>query len=203
MPATIPTEDLIAELQRLADELCHTPSQNEMAAHGAHAHATYQDRFGSWNEAINAAGLEPNPGGRRGLSDEDLLDELRRLADELDRTPTCRNMKRQGRYDPSTYRYRFGSWNAAIEEIGLGPNLRGGEGAPSNDELLEVLQALAIELERTPEYEDVTTYTDINPEWYLTRWDSWWIACSMAGVTQADLAGVFDAHDEADMEGSA
>ena len=263
MPAKIPTEDLIAELQRLADELGHTPSKNEMAAHGAHTHGIYQHRFGSWNEAINAAGLEPNNrGGRiaadalldelRRLADElgktpshydmavhgayakgtyqdhfgswneaikaaglepnkggsriptaDLLDELRRLADELNTAPTCSDMKQHGRYDPATYSKRFGSWDAAIEEIGLEPNPQGGEGRPSNADLLEALQALAIELERTPEYEDVDTYTDINPEWYLTRWDSWWVACSMAGVTQTDLAGVFDAHDEADMEGSA
>lgn len=199
----IPTEELIEELQRLDAELGKTPRQQDMDEYGEYSSDTYANRFGSWNAAIEAAGLEPNSRGTDRIPEEKLLDELRRLADELGETPSAEDMAASGEYSTWPYKDRFGSWTAAVKKAGFEPRTGGRPGwfgGTTNAELLETLQNLAIELERTPEYEDVATYTDVDPEWYLRRWDSWWIACSMAGVTQADLAGVFDAHDEADME---
>lgn len=63
MPPRIPEEDLLDELRRLADELDKTPSGPDMAADGEYSPSTYRRRFGSWNGAIETAGLEPRPVG--------------------------------------------------------------------------------------------------------------------------------------------
>ena len=63
MSQKIPAADLIAELQRLADELGHPPGVAELNELGNYAHMTYVRRFGTWNAAVEAAGFEPTPVG--------------------------------------------------------------------------------------------------------------------------------------------
>lgn len=74
-------EDLTSELNRLADELGHVPRQDEMRDRGRWSVTIYQERFGSWSEALTAAGFEPNHRWR--IPQEELLAELRDLADDL------------------------------------------------------------------------------------------------------------------------
>ncbi|WP_394327588.1 homing endonuclease associated repeat-containing protein [Halogranum rubrum] len=69
---------------------------------------------GSWTEA---AGLETNFGGQgRKVTAEQFRAELRRLADELGRRPTAKEMNKQGNYSVPTYIRVFSSWTAACEE---------------------------------------------------------------------------------------
>lgn len=107
----------VAELQRVADTLGRPPTEQEMNEHGRFSARTYERRFGSWNDGLRAAGL---PVQRyRTLSDDDLLDELRRLADTVGRPPTCAEMREDGHFNPSTYAMRFGSWNDGLRAAGL------------------------------------------------------------------------------------
>lgn len=69
---------------------------------------------------------------QKGIPRQDLLDELTRLADELDKTPTARDMENDGKFDTDTYQNRFGSWNDAILAAGLEPNR--GYAGPMNGE---------------------------------------------------------------------
>jgi hypothetical protein len=58
---------------------------------------------------------------------EELIDELQRLAQELDRPPTTRQMNEQGKFSPSPFKNLFGSWIEALRAAGLeptGPQLR-------------------------------------------------------------------------------
>jgi hypothetical protein len=55
---------LIAELERLGDELDKPPTSDEMVEYGAYSSRTYKDRFGSWNEALKAAGFRHRPVGQ-------------------------------------------------------------------------------------------------------------------------------------------
>lgn len=79
---------VVKEIQRIASVLGKsTLSQREFDAHhqlSGVSTAGYQ--FGSWNEAVTAAGLEPKPPGGAGrgpkITDEELLLELVRLRDE-------------------------------------------------------------------------------------------------------------------------
>jgi len=116
----VPETELRGELQRLKDELGHVPGRREMDDEGSFDSTTYMATFGTWNDALREADLTPNE--RRDIPKSDLLAELRRLADVLDRTPIRDEMESQGEFSHSVYTHRFGSWNDALIEAGLDPN---------------------------------------------------------------------------------
>lgn len=112
----IPTDDLLEELQRLADELGEPPSRGQLREHGAYDSDPYRRRFGSWSAALEAAGFEPAPApASTKLTADQLQQELARLADDLGKQPTMREMSEHGQHSPNTYVRHFGSWSAAIE----------------------------------------------------------------------------------------
>ncbi|MFQ3293030.1 MAG: hypothetical protein ACI8VE_000084 [Natrialbaceae archaeon] len=178
----IPDEALLAELRRLARELEKTPSEEDMRHHGNHSINTYKHRFGSWNEAIAAADLAPNP-DRTERSREALLGDIKRAADDLGRPPTRREMSAYTEFDPITYRNRFGSWNQALEAAGL--DSRPAQERVSDDELLTELQRLADELEKPPTTTDMEQKGEFSPGTYYKRFDSWNDALEAAGCERS------------------
>lgn len=67
MPSTpIPEERLLADLRRVADQLGKSPTETEYKSRGEYWPATYRNRFGTWNDAKAAAGLETYPKAGRG-----------------------------------------------------------------------------------------------------------------------------------------
>jgi len=57
-------EELLDEIKRLAKDLGrYPPLKRDMNDHGKHGAKTYQDRWGSWNNAVMAAGFEPRSRG--------------------------------------------------------------------------------------------------------------------------------------------
>lgn len=122
---SIPREDLIAEIQRLADEIGTVPTKDEMKEQGDYSQQPYLNQFGSWSAALDAAGLDSSARRKGRIPTADLTAELRRLADELDHTPFAKDMTQHGAYSAMTYRNRFGSWSDALAEIGLEPDRRG------------------------------------------------------------------------------
>lgn len=110
---------LLAELHRLSESLEKTPSQRDMNDDGKFSHMAYVRRFGGWNQAIEEAGLETNHGrGTKTISDAELVAELDRLAEDLGRSPSMRDMDDHGKFLAQTYQDRFG-WNNAKRELGL------------------------------------------------------------------------------------
>ena len=120
-PASHESEDntytdayLIQTLQTLQQELDRAPTVLDVRNLGEILPdvSTYERRFGSWIEALQAAGIE----GAHNRSDETILRQLARLASRLDRAPT----KREVDADDTTassgmYRNRFGSFSKAVE----------------------------------------------------------------------------------------
>ncbi|MDZ5811655.1 hypothetical protein U4E84_09905 [Halorubrum sp. AD140] len=51
----VSTDELLADLHRLRDELGTRPTATDVVEEGAHGIATYQRRFGSWSAAVEAA----------------------------------------------------------------------------------------------------------------------------------------------------
>lgn len=113
----IPDTDLIAEIHRLADGES-PPTKSEMKSDGEFAAHTYHVRFGSWNDALRAAGCDPNR--RVNVDETELLDEIRHLADS--KSPlTRKEMNSDGKFCAETYRQRFGSWWQAVVQAGCTP----------------------------------------------------------------------------------
>ena len=110
------TEDLINELQQLANKLGHPPTSREMDEKGAYSRVVYRNRFGSWNDALAAADLDQRTQGTK-IPREDLLEEIRRLADELDRPPKSTEMEELGKFSQGVYNRRFGTWEEALQQL--------------------------------------------------------------------------------------
>lgn len=116
---SISQEELVKEMQRLASQLGHAPTQNDMSHQGEFSVRTYQLHFGGWNAAIEAASLELNR--HYDISKQELIDELHQVADKLGRTPAYNDMKVHAKWTTKPYRDRFGTWLRAIETADLEP----------------------------------------------------------------------------------
>jgi Homing endonuclease associated repeat len=112
-------EEILDELRAAAARLGRSPTMREFAAdEEARLHPqTVIEHFGTWNAAKRAAGLFP----RRFLTRDELLEQLRRLGDELGRTPTARDLAARRRSLPSVslYAHTFGSLANALREAGF------------------------------------------------------------------------------------
>jgi hypothetical protein len=168
---------LITELQRLANKLERTPELRDMNEHGAHSSKTYQKKFGSWNEAIEEAGFETNKEGS--IAKSDLRDELERLADQLGRTPTSRDMAEDGKYATSNYSRKFGSWNDAVREVGLEPTR---DRDVPREELIDEIQRLAEELGGPPTVAEMKEHGDYGVKTCSNEFGTWNEALKTAGV---------------------
>ena len=92
-------------------------------------HQTYSKRFGSWREALQAAGLKANPPGpmtgHRQFDEAHCVDAVRVAARELGKVPTATEYdafaKASGGALPSqaTVRHRCGTWYKALAKGGM------------------------------------------------------------------------------------
>ena len=70
-------DDLLADLQALANDLGRSPTSKDMRKHGSHSTSTYMRRFESWSDALEAADLDPPD--RNTITDDELIADLHRL----------------------------------------------------------------------------------------------------------------------------
>lgn len=114
------TEDeLLDEMRRLSGN--EPPTMSEMDSNGKFSVGPYKNRFGSWNEAVRAAGYSPNI--EQNVSDWRLLTALREAADDNGVAPPQESASETG-FTASTYKDRFGSWWRAVVQAGLLPRNR-------------------------------------------------------------------------------
>ena len=114
-------EDIIAELRRVAEMLQTSHlTVKQFKQHSLIGVATVEGKFGTWNRAIEAAGLSPIrgflPDSRRPpLPDDELLQEIIRLTQELGKKPTERELNAMGRFSKAPYRRRWGTFDKACQ----------------------------------------------------------------------------------------
>ncbi len=77
---------------------------------GTYTIATFQNHFGSWQNALESAGLRNG----RFFTNEDLFSELQRLWEMLGRQPITREMRQYGKISRQVFQKRFGSSTKAI-----------------------------------------------------------------------------------------
>jgi hypothetical protein len=111
----IPDEDLLADLRRVANE-----ARGEHLTwalylrHGRYGAETERKRFGSWNAALESAGLQV--GKRWRVPDAALFENLADLWVRLGRQPRRHDLYTSGsRFSSSLYEQRFGTWRRALE----------------------------------------------------------------------------------------
>jgi len=182
MSQQVSPEALRSALQSLAARLGKTPTVVDMHEEGEYDPEQYLEVFESWNEALEAAGLDPDEIGSKRIPDRELLAELQRLYTELGEPPTQRDMTECGQYSNRTYQLRFGSWSAALREAMLDTN----DGI-SEAELLREIERLADELGRAPKAAEMDERGEYAPVTYHRRFGSW-----REALTEADLDGESD-----------
>jgi hypothetical protein len=124
-------EALLAELRRVAAKVSGALTREAFRRLSKASPSVYQRRFGGWHDALVRAGLENRYSGRnvsekmrsqdaRGLSDEQLVAELRRVATEVgSRALTTQIFGEHSPLSHAVVARRFGSWNAAMRKAGL------------------------------------------------------------------------------------
>ena len=172
--------ELLTALQELASDLEKTPTTQEMTDHGPYSHSLYYSRFDSWGQALERAGLTEE--SRDHITDRKLLDELKRLAEELGRPPTIAEMDSEGAYSVSTYYRRFESWLDAREAAGLIGTEIHPSSHVSDSDLLAEIRHLATDLDRIPTTTDMDRHGEFGLRTYYTRFDGWNSALEAAGV---------------------
>lgn len=132
---------ILAALRDMADHSGRPPSTTEWEAGrplDRPSEKTVRAIFGSWNAAIEAAGLEPRPPGgmhedarseQKALSRKILIAALRDWAEAHENeSPTLAEWdfsRPVGAPSERVARKLFGSWNAALEAAGLAPRPSG------------------------------------------------------------------------------
>jgi 5-methylcytosine-specific restriction endonuclease McrA len=114
-------EDLISEINRLHNKLGTTPTQAHVREHSVYATILFQKEFGSWNDALECAGYNSN--NQKNIPKQEIIDDIKSVAERVELSPTCNDMREYGTYSVSTCMRKFGSWNNALSESGLDPNL--------------------------------------------------------------------------------
>ena len=157
--------------------------------------STYQRVFGSWNSAIEMAGLPKNWGGNKGrvYTNEELLEFLRQFYIENGRSPEQLDFNKNPGYpNYGVYRVVFGSWNSAIELAGLQPfNFTN----KTDEELLDYLIQFYEENGRSPRIIDFIN----NPKYpsfgvYIRCFGSWNNGLKLVGldVDSMVMNGIID-----------
>ena len=159
---------LRTHLQALAARLGKTPTVVDLHKDDecSYTPEQYVDTFDTWDGALRDAGLDPDASAKQ-IPDHELLAELHRLFIDLERSPTCEDMREHGEYSDTLYKTRFGSWNDALQEAMLDTN------DLSEADLLRELERVAHNLGRIPTAEEMREHGEYRPVTYHRRFGSW------------------------------
>lgn len=116
-----PREFLIAELKRVARLVGSVPTMHDFRRESKVAPETLVNRFGGWRKALSCAGFNP-AGSRLTYHESELIDELRRVAANLGRTPATTEFDKLSHISSYTLSQRLGgSWASACRAANLVP----------------------------------------------------------------------------------
>lgn len=113
-------DEILNEIKRVAAKLGRKSlSQSEFNRHANLCGDTAVKHFGSWNAAVESAGLAPiKPGPQvkaKRIDDDELLLDLIRLYNEFGKPPTVAIISAKGKFSPPSYKARWGNHLKAFE----------------------------------------------------------------------------------------
>jgi len=176
-------EELLDLLRKKAKELGRSPKGKEINQDKNYPDISiYSEHFGTFNNALKEAGLEVKYQFRK-WTKEDLLNKLIKKANQIGKTPTQKNIDK----DPlmpakGNYGKYFGSFTNAVRLAGLDVNYN-----HSKQELINLLQKLSKQLNRTPTRTDMNKakgYPSYTP--FVEKFGSYTAACLRAGLIPND-----------------
>ena len=113
-------DQILEEIRRVAAKVgTRSISAAQFSQHAQLSDSTARLHFGSWNAAVEAAGLNPiAPGPQKSpkrIDDNELLLDLLRLYAESGKPPTVAMISAKGRFSPPSYTSRWGNHLKAFE----------------------------------------------------------------------------------------
>lgn len=122
----VPDKTLLNDLRETAKLLGKQSIKSyEYRAAGRFGKTTITSRFGSWNSALEKAGLKIYY--QRKYTKNDLLKNLKNVWDSLGRQPCCKEVvKPLSKYNYKVYNRNFGSWNNTLKEFAKFAGKKGG-----------------------------------------------------------------------------
>jgi len=177
-------QELKAILRELAADLGESPAVADIQSRDdLPSRSTFRARFGSWNDALQAAGLERNQ--EYSYSRGALLAAIEDVAEQLDRRPTREEVLEMTSYSEHPFRREFGSWSDAMEEAGYSGDLQHST-AFSKEELLEDFREWANYYQKgttaTPTKRKMDAHGPHGSSTYAARFGSWTQAVVEAGL---------------------
>jgi hypothetical protein len=160
-PSTLTDEKLLDELKKLAEKLKRAPSQNDIKKYGNDITKRvylYRKRFGSLQIAQEKVGYNKNLGGNDlKYNDGDMLDEILKVKDILNKTPTQQEIRKYGKYPADAYKRHFGTYNNALKKVGLRHNVKYGQ---NTEDIKKDIISVSKLLGRTPTTTEFNKYSN-------------------------------------------
>lgn len=176
-------EFLVQSLKDLSYKLGRNPTSHDLEKNNNMPdRSVFENRFGSWNNALVVAGLKVNSYYRK-WTKEEIVQWLNYKYNELGRTPGIRDFDKDSNAPAkNTVKRLFGNWTNALREANVPVRKY-----LSEKELIEVLQKLYLELHRTPTREELRIRKDC-PTYvpFVKKFGSYTAACLRAGLIPND-----------------
>ena len=111
--------ELLEDLSKAANQLgLQSIKSRDYDKIGRFHSSTIANRFHSWNEALEKAGLDI--GRQCNISEEELIDDIKRVAQEISPLKlTQKNYNKKGKYTTVTISKYLGGWNKIKDELNL------------------------------------------------------------------------------------
>ncbi|MHC4267863.1 MAG: homing endonuclease associated repeat-containing protein [Planctomycetota bacterium] len=112
-------KELLNDLKEVAKKLNKSSlTQFEYNKNGKFNHKTMHNRFGSWLNAIEKAGLNRKTNIGTSVTDEELYNNIEEVWIKLGRQPKYEEVKQPlSKYHSCTYERHFGGWRKSLEKF--------------------------------------------------------------------------------------
>lgn len=121
-------DELISALNSIASQLGETPTAREFTELSEYSHTQCQQEFGTWNNGLDTAGLKLNQNRATNNTCQDFIEDLKHVADIVDRVPRRGDMDQHGEFNPTTYQQWLpdndekSRWSKVLKEAGFDPH---------------------------------------------------------------------------------
>jgi len=191
-PNKIEDDQALSDLLTLAHKLQRRPTAKDIDSEWSGRSILYARRFGSVEHANRFADIPylsenrfgiktptvhkkkspiirsqyPHNKGKNLYTDEQLIDELQRVAREIGHTPTDTEFRKHGNCSTAVYWKQFGSWVRACELAGLKPHTTF-EGGPYHVPRIDYKRRddSVVKLQGTYEYRFAVMLDKLNLDW--------------------------------------
>ena len=204
-PHTYTDEELFQEIERMWTKYGKQPTSVDFESGlSKYSLTPYTNRFGGWRAALDAFieyvnTNEDNFDGEykvntfyRNIPDEELLQDIKRVAEILERPYLTReDYDKYGMYKSATIKKRFNGWQQAYLKAGLSfvPH-SGTQKRKSNQEYITDIKRVASLLDKdTVFYSEYKEYGAFNPMTISRRFGGWNNALNLAGLKKSSNYG--------------